>query len=287
MCVIGQLLASDQDRENTIIRQVQDAISALVLPANQTSRIFEAAISLWYISSSGVFSRDPQQGLPPDADTETDENGIPFLRWSRSFSGSRHAVSNLGIIAMLMATQCWETPQSALLRGPTLISGAAVVILFATFLILPRITTVSMDYAISANNPKRSMAIFLRTAWAIGVKNRKTFRQPPGVEFGAHQGEIKLSPNGKSLLTKVGRYDWQEAAYWHPCKKTPGSPWNKFMRNFAQPIFSPSDSNTLWFHLPSSAHTLAEPFEAYYASLRLKMDRVLLIQTSWPTPNSC
>ena len=274
-----QLLHNTDCQTNMILRQVQDAAQAMVFPPNKTVGIVQAAISMWYMSSSAVYSRDLQQGLPTTAEPETDRNGNPFLSWGRAYSANEHAIGNLGLMAMLISTELWDAPQTPQLHTATLISNATAVFLYATYLMLSCVTTHSASHALTATNSERCMEIYLRSAWAIARQDAQNIERPPAVEFGAHQGEIKLSSTGKRLLTKVGRQEWRETPYWHPVRRVPGSPWNKFMRNMAQPIFQASTPTAVWFNLPSSSLTLAEPVEEYYRELRSRFDQVSPVES--------
>jgi hypothetical protein len=123
------------------------------------------------------------------------------------------------------------------------------------------------------------MKLFMKTMWHIAREGSLEFDFPPAAEYGASEEEVKLSHDGKRLLSKVGQESWSEASIWHPCRRIPGSPWNKFIRNKHQKLFlSPRVGRTqLALQLPSSSLSLAEPWEIYYSELRSRFDQVQYI----------
>lgn len=236
------------------------------------------AILKWYKSAVPVTARDPQQGLPPDAEIEIGPETI--LRWNRRYSAETHAIGNSGLIAMMLASKAWYLPLNDELRRASLVSNATASILFATYLISSSTDLTHTTIFTNSTTPNNeSMKLFLKTMWHIAREGSLQFDIPPAAEYGASQEEVKLSHDGKRLLSKVGQENWSETSLWHPCRRIPGSQWNKFIRNKHEKLFSsPRAGRTqLALQLPSSSISLAEPWEIYYSELRSRFDQVYFI----------
>nr|QDH06610.1 mating type A-1-2 protein [Epichloe glyceriae] len=266
-CIIQQLLENNND-ENEILQRLHNSGQGDPLA------IVKKALVLWYAGSCPIFSRDPHQGLPPDSELE-DDSGAPILTWSRRFFHEQHAIGNLGLMAMLMTSETWLSPKHEKLKAASLISTASATILFASYLICTEAMHRPWAHDVSSAQSSEAMALFIRSSWQVARENSEIFDSPPGREFGATLKEVKLSDDGKRFLTKIGHESWHEAPYWHPCRRVPGSSWNKYLRNFACPLF-PTHLTTNYIHisLPTTMFSLVQPWEAYYAELRIRFDQV-------------
>nr|ALI93546.1 MAT1-1-2 [Hypocrella siamensis] len=238
--------------------------------------IVKCALMLWYIASVPIISRDSHQGLPPDSTIGVDEHGANLLTWSRRFSHKKHAVGNLGIMAMLMTTESWLRPKHPNLKAASLVSNATTTLLLASYLIHPVAMENPWAFGMSSAQFTDALHQFIRTSWHIARENYSAFDCPPGCEFGATLNEVKLADDGKRLLTRIGRDSWQEAPHWHPCRRVPGSSWNKYLKNWSQPMFSskPITNRKVVITLPSTMLDLARPWEIYYTDLRARFDSV-------------
>lgn len=233
------------------------------------------------MSAVPIIARDPQQGLPADSEMEV-EDGIAILRWNRQYADEQHHAANLGLLAMSLTSDFWQQSRSPNLQGAELAANAAVSILYTAYILIS--TSVfknSWQFAASAGQNEEATKTFIRTAWQVAREGHDTFDSGPGSEFGATQGEIKLSKNAKALLSKVGREDWCVAPLWHPCRRVPGSAWNKFMRNSNTSFFTTQHQghNEICYELPSSILSLAEPWQIYYAKLRSRFAQVRMVVT--------
>ncbi|KAL7790732.1 MAT1-1-2 [Trichoderma ceciliae] len=243
----------------------------------------KGAMALWYTSSVSIFERDIHQGVSSEEEIMTIEDGTIVATWNREYAAERHYAGNLGLVAMLLTTEIWLPPKEPKLQVASLISCAVTTMLFAAYMISSRMTTYeSWSFALSACPSNEGIRLFLRSAWRLAQQSVDDGITSPGIDFGARVDEIRLSSDGKDLLSKVGRGDWGRAPFWHPCRKVPGSPWNKWIKNILRPIFPKSppgnlrDAPTI-FRLPSSAVSLTSMFGEYYSTLRTKFD-----QTSRP-----
>ncbi|KKP01500.1 hypothetical protein THAR02_06404 [Trichoderma harzianum] len=176
----------------------------------------QGAIALWYTSCVSIFVRDIHQGVSSEEEITTFDDGTIIATWNREYAAECHYAGNLGLMAMLLTTETWLPPSDHKLQVASLVSCAATTILFATYMISSRIPAYhSWSFALSACPNNEGVALFLRSAWRLAQRNvDKGFL--PGTDFGAHIDEIRLSRNGKILLSKVGRADWARAPFWHP-----------------------------------------------------------------------
>nr|BAD72599.1 MAT1-1-2 [Cordyceps militaris] len=237
--------------------------------------LVKEAIAHWYISAVPISTRDPHHGLPPDAEIEQ-EDGATILRWNRQYAAEKHEIANLGLIAMLLTSETWSRPESPTLRFGTLVANAATAILFGAFMIIPKVSIrESSNLLVSVLKDNEAMRLYLRTTWQLAQDGASKYTHSPSAEFGTTTSEVKIDHAGKRLLSKVGQENWSVASLWHPSRKTPGSAWNKFMRNTQQPYFPRKKIKTeIRYRLPSSCLSLAEPWEIYYSELRSKFDQV-------------
>ncbi|KJZ79325.1 hypothetical protein HIM_01476 [Hirsutella minnesotensis 3608] len=238
--------------------------------------IVQAALAMWYTSAAPVLARDPLQGLHPDSSSEVDESGRDYLPWSRSFSSKQHAAANLGIVAALMTSDRWIKQPHPLLDDAVLVSRSVTTLLYAVYLICPRMMDVDWTHQVELTRPMETIRTFLKSIWSL---MRVGFDQmdaiPPGIEFGATLDEVTLSRNGMDIMTSIGSQVWHSPPYWHPLRRVPGSAWNKFLRNHEQPIFPESQSQSPGFRItiPGSLKTLSSAYQTYYFDLRSRMDQ--------------
>lgn len=269
--VIESLLWNPRDENDIIDRIVAFGVEKNIDPV----LVVKETIALWYISAVPVPTRDPHQGLPPDTEIER-ENGATILRWNRQYAAQKHEIANLGLIAMLLASETWARPESPNLQFGTLVANAATTILFGAFMIIPRITAIEpSSLLVAVLKDSEAMQLYLSTSWQLARNGTSKFTSSPSAEFGATTSELKIDHTGRRLLTKIGQEHWSEATVWHPGRKTPGSPWNKFMRNINQPYFPRQKTkSSLHYRIPSSCLSLMEPWQIYYSELRSKFDQV-------------
>lgn len=225
-------------------------------------------INLWYIDTMPVLSRDPTQGVPEDGDTQ----------WDSEYAAEHQHFGNLGLTAMLLTAENWKAPESQKLQAAALLANTTTSMVFAAYMISFRLDGDTWKGAVGKISSRVTIKAFFLCAWQVARINHGDFEGGPGREFGATSDEVKLAPDGKRLLSRIGRKDhgWHEPPFWHPCKKVPGSPWNKFLINKQQPVFTtePSASSHILHRLPSTAIKLAEPYEEYYEELRKRIDAV-------------
>lgn len=212
-------------------------------------------ISLWYTSTAPFIARDPSREEGPDPES---------LKYG-----------NLGLISMLVTADNWALPSDTHLHEATLIANSATSMIFAAYVLGQGYEGASWKAALRQHPAPTCVMAFLKCSWYVA---RSGNQLEPGYEFGALLNEVKLARDGKCLKVRVGRSPWIEAAYWHPCKRLPGSPWNKFLRNKNYPIFPGNSRNfvrppqRIMHRMPSPAIKLAEIFETYYADIRARMD---------------
>lgn len=263
--------------DNSIIARLR---TIAVQTKNEPIIAVQGAMALWYTSSVSIFERDIHQGVSSEEEITTIEDGTIIATWNREYATERHYAGNLGLMAMLLTTEVWLPPKDSKLQVASLVSCAATTMLFAAYMISSRMPTYeSWSFALSACPNNEGVRLFLRSAWRLAQKSADEGGALPGADFGAHVDEIRLSRNGKDLLSKVGRADWGRAPFWHPCRKIPGSHWNKWIKNLCRPIFpkSPCDQIRdirIIFRLPSSAVLLTSVFGEYYSTLRTRFDQV-------------
>ena len=241
--------------------------------------VVDAALAMWYNGAISVITRDPLQGWDPASrfEVQYNENGEPFVPWSREYSAAKHASANLGLVSILMTMHCWLTPTQPLLKVGSLISRSVTTLLYAAFLIAPRMLEESGADYLDLTQPEDTMGAFLRSAWVLWREDYElSDMSSPGIEYGITLNEVKLTSDGMDLITMLGEDNWYCPDFSHPIRKVPGSAWNKFLRNHRHPVFPESLSQPLGFQvmIPSSLQTLARPFERYYCELRTRMDQV-------------
>jgi hypothetical protein len=211
------------------------------------------------------------------------KSATPFLTRDINFGATRGPESlkdgNIGLLSMLLTAENWTPPNDARLQAAMLIANSATSVVFAAYLIGHDYEGASWKAAVQDYHASGCVRSFLKCAWQVA---RRGSELHPGAEFGAFADEVKLAGDGKHLLVQIGRGKWTKPAYWHPCKKVPGSPWNKFLKNKNHPIFQGSSDTTsrpserIMHRMPNTAIKLAEVFEDYYADIRARMDQVSL-----------
>nr|AST15016.1 mat1-1-2 [Trichoderma spinulosum]AST15025.1 mat1-1-2 [Trichoderma spinulosum] len=237
------------------------------------------AMALWYTSCLAIFLRDIHQGVPSEEEITTFRDGTIIATWNREYATECHYAGNLGLMAMLLTTEAWLPPKDPKLQLASLVSSATTTILFAAYMISSRIPTFDFWNAALSTCPNNQGAkLFLRSAWRLAQRKVDSGGARPGSDFGAHIDEFRVSRNGKSLLSKVGRADWAIVPFWHPCKRVPGSHWNKWIRNSRRPVFPTSPVGNVQtfridFRLPSSATLLTAVFVEHYSTLRTRFDQ--------------
>ncbi|KAL7938282.1 MAT1-1-2 [Trichoderma chlorosporum] len=262
--------------DNPIIARIR---TVAVQRSSEPIIAVQGAIALWYTSCMPIFERDIHQGVSSEEEITTFEDGTIIATWNREYAAECHYAGNLGLMAMLLTTEVWLPPKNSKLQIASLISCATTTMLFAAYMISSRMPSYSSwSVALSTCPNNEGLRMFLRSAWRLSQKSVDRWGALPGGDFGAHIDEMRISCDGKTLLSKVGRADWARAPFWHPCKKIPGSHWNKWIKNLCRPIFptSPCDKMQnicIIFRLPSSAALLTAGFGEYYSALRTRFDQ--------------
>lgn len=271
LSIIRQLLRAPDD--NQILWRLQHSNFG---QAGDELAVVNSALVSWYTASVSIPLRDPQQGMPPGSNIEVDDNGTLLLTWSRRYSHEKHALGSLGIMAMMMNSETWLPPKHPNLKAAALVSGLTTTILLATYLIHPAYTQNACVLPSRSTQNDDALLLFIRISWYISRTRFSDFVCAPGADFGANLNEVKLGNDGRRLLTKIGRDHWHEAPHWHPCRKVPGSAWNKYLKNMNRPVFptDEADSNEVAINLPSTMLDLAHTWETYYSELRARFDRV-------------
>ena len=251
--------------------------------ANNTdpTLLVKVALAQWYESSAAVFSRDPNQGVPVDIDDEPDaapgNDGRHATAWHYAQAAENHRLGNLGLMAVLMMAESWVAPAHPRLRYASLVANAATALLVVAHVVASAVNLGSWSAGSEPVCCLEGTRLLLRTTWRFAREGFGRSQQSPAIEFGATLDEIKVRHDGKRLMTRIGHDRWEETPYWHPCRMTPGSPWNKFIRNFRTSIFGKNadeDRKSLSYRLPSSAVTMVDQYKQHYAELRARFDRV-------------
>nr|QWT68614.1 MAT1-1-2 [Ophiocordyceps robertsii] len=270
---ITRLLLEKLDDGNEILQRLH---TIAVYHHNDAIYVVKGALAMWYSSAIPAVSRDPLQGLNPEALREFDENGDEFDPWSRRFATQQHRAANLGIVAMLMTFKSRDSEAHPLSKAASLVARSVATLLYAVFLICPRMLEETWTHYLESTRPDETIKTFLRSTWSLTRENCTQLNVPaPGLEFGTTLDEVRLTRDGSNLITRIGRFSWHSPPAWHPLRNVPGSPWNKFLRNHSQPIFPETPSQSAGFRvtIPGSLRTLASPFEEYYSELRSRMDQ--------------
>jgi hypothetical protein len=272
---LKDLFATAENNKNPIISLVHQMGNEL---CGDPVELIQGIMCMWYQSTSPFIARDPQQGRPT-AENNTTAPGHHVQRWNRHFSGLKHILGNLGLMAMLLTAENWRDPGDDELHCAALVANTATTMIYAAYTIFFRMNILSWKYALKSTSVSLAMKSFLKCAWQVArVRYGGSEACYPGQEFGANPQEVKISWQGKRLSTNIGRRrrGWHEPPFWHPLRVVPGSCWNKFLKNTARPYFPTDDSPcvNIVYRFPSTAVKLCIPFESYYAQLRGRMDLV-------------
>ncbi|KAF7548339.1 hypothetical protein G7Z17_g7126 [Cylindrodendrum hubeiense] len=264
-------LLRDSPDDNVVLQKILDYATESGVDPNLVVR---GAIVLWYKSASPIFSREPDLGLPAHAMSE----GGLAMPWVQKLVESQYFIGNLGYLSMLLTAETWEEPYHPKLKISTLLTNATIAFLFATYVITPHLKSHSLwqqHLTDSSSRGRKEMSAFLKTTWHVSREGWEKSDQPPGAVFSALDTEVKISDDGRKLLTRVGCPNWHEAPFWHPFRVVPGSPWNKFIKNRRQKYFQilPTVGNRVRYLVPGSAVTLTSSSETYYGILRSQFDR--------------
>ena len=270
--IIDTLLSGDDVRNDVVQKLHSVGQQHNICPI----LLVKKAMGAWYQSSAAVFNRDPNQGRMVDSEDFPISEFPDTREWNYAYAAEQHHLSNTGLMGVIMITRSWTVPHNPGLKAATLISNAATSIMFAASIILPHMTNSSLQDGHRMVLEYKGIKLLLKTIWRLARDGNMTSQQPPAVEFGATLEELKLEHDGKYLMTKIGRSEWHKAPYWHPCHLSVGSPWGKYIKNVGLPMFPDVAIHAaeIKYRLPSSAMSLTQPYEAYFAELRFRYDQV-------------
>lgn len=190
---------------------------------------------------------------------------------------------NLGLLAMLLTMQNWNTEEGCdnlKLRDAVFVANTVTTVVCGAYLIYrgfgPALGK-SWDRSVTFAPPSVSIWVFLKSAWQVARTHGKWADCGPGGRFGANSEEMRMRRDGRRILVQIGRLDWEYPAYWHPGKQVPGSAWNKFLKNKNQPVFTkanePNVGSQIMYRFPSTAIKFAQVFEGLYHHIYEGMDR--------------
>ncbi|KPM39117.1 hypothetical protein AK830_g7440 [Neonectria ditissima] len=259
------------ETDNMILEKIRELSEELDA---EPIAVVHGAIYLWYQGSIPIVSREPNMGL---SEHIAEDEGFTSPA-AREHLNRQFRFANRGYLSMLMATEAWEKPTHPKLQAASLITNAAISFLFATYVIAPHMEDEPLWTGPISEDPvnmcQNEMLLFLKTNWHVQREGWQDSDHRPGAEFDALKSEVKMSEDGKRLLTQVGYPDWHEVPSWHPFRVVPGSPWNKFIRNRYQKIFPvfPAMTNRVRYMVPGSAASLTNSFREYYNVLRSQYD---------------
>lgn len=256
MAVIRALLSENNPRRAKILRILAAAGYNL---SGDPILLIVAMISQWFQEVSPYFNR--VVNFEADLDSK---------------------LGNLGFLSMLLTTENWkDIPEcgSSKLRYAALIANSVTTVVCGAFVMFrgfgPEVEE-AWDKSLKLTPPSVCIWAYLKSSWQVARTGGKVWANGgPGVQFNAGSEEIRMRTDGKRVLVKFGRVNWQDPAYWHPCKQIPGSPWNKFLKNKNQPTFEPSrkiSDPQIMHRLPSTAIKFAEIFEKLYETIYEEMD---------------
>ena len=242
------------------------------------AQLVRGAIELWGQLSMQHRTGDPCHGFGMDDNVTIDADGFYRLKYDEDLADQQQLIPDLGQLAIFMISDMWQAPSDPDLREAHLLASTTTTMLFGAFAFLPYVAMHPWETILKLNADHSGLKMFLQTAWKTcrPVKPSKS----PAVEFRASLNGSKLSQDGKRILTQDG----QELPYWHPTRRVPGSHWNKFLRNHAQPIFSTRvNSPPFRYKVPSSVLIISQTFENFYYALRERFDQV----SATPGSHSC
>lgn len=244
----------DNSSQRPVVPILKQICSAATTANETPSRYVEAMIALWYSDASRQISRDAS--LEPE---------VP----------DANKYSNLGLLAMLLAVESWADPKDPALYEACLVSSAATSMIFAASLLSHHSEYAPWKAVASVVPVHHSVKAFLKCSWSVYRYGTHEPMRGPGYLSGALSQDAKLSVDGRRLLVPRNG-TWARPDYWHPCKQTFGSPWNKFFKNSKKRIFTKKipSSSPITYRMPSTAIKLAEMFEDYYFDLGERFDTV-------------
>nr|QFP39764.1 mating type protein 1-1-2 [Fusarium dlaminii] len=263
--VINQLM-TDLSIDNELLNGIR-ATHIRLARYGSPLKIIDAALVRWYTEAVIVLYSHQATRSP-------DTTGMP-RGWTPGYRRNHRSIANLGFMTILRGIEVWAHPKHPKLQAASLISKAAVAILYATYTIGPRLKGFAFNY-LSEMPVSKSRELFLRVFVSISgnvYNDDEVFATPPAFEFGAARGNVRICQQGKKLLVRsLYEQFYREAPDWHPYRRVPGSPWNNFIRNTESPIFSTNENHVphtkIKFILPYSAIVLAGQFKATYNWVR-------------------
>ncbi|KAH8171593.1 mating-type protein MAT 1-1-2 [Sarocladium implicatum] len=276
---IDELFQDDASMSNVILKRLRQAAPE----SDQVLRIVKEAIHQWYRSAVPAVTRDPSSGLVPTEEGVPGAPGTTIEIWERDRAAEQFFYGNMGLIGMLMTSEPWQTAPAKKMFAVSLCANSMTSLLYSAYMIVSATPAFPLQES-TQSQMMEGLRLYIRTAWLLA---RDSQVQGPGLEFGATTNEIKVSNDGRRLMSKVGRVEWAEAPLWHPVRRVPGSAWNKFIRNTGQKIFQPAAADSQaasQFQIPSSALTLVEPWEQYYAEIRRRFDQTGRQREALSTP---
>nr|AEP03791.1 mating type protein MAT1-1-2 [Fusarium sacchari]BAE94380.1 MAT1-1-2 protein [Fusarium sacchari] len=229
-------------------------------------KMIDAALVRWYTEAATVLYSHQSVRSP-------DINSMP-RGWAPGYRRN-HPIANLGFMTILRGFEVWEHPKHPKLQAASLISKAALAILYATYTIGPHLEGFAFNY-LSEMPVSKARELFLKVFVSISgnvYNDDEVFTTPPAFEFGATRGNVRICQQGKKLLVRsLTEQFYREAPDWHPYRRVPGSPWNNFIRNTESPVFSTNENTVphtkIKFILPYNAIVLAGQFKAKYNLVR-------------------
>ncbi|VUC36961.1 unnamed protein product [Clonostachys rosea] len=298
-------LFDSENLDNSVLQYLQIQGNRL---CGSPVRFIESMLHLWFISAAPVLARD---ALGTDVDdTALGRNGQIAEDLDVDSSSAKLLYVNLGILSMLLTSKNWRDPADSSLHAATLTANTVASMVFAAFCIGVVQRNPDCNFRPGRVPFRLVIHTFVKCAWQLSRQGGTSVDRGPGGLFGALSEEIRLGHRGECILIRANReHDeedrgdeeeeeggdddelhseqeddeeekkeeelWLEPPYWHPFKQVPGSPWNKFLKNKQQPVFSFTDEDVtgITYRMPSSAMKIISPFQRYYRQLRLRMDR--------------
>nr|AYD41912.1 mating type protein 1-1-2 [Fusarium anguioides] len=266
--VIKQILL-DLSIDNEVVEKIRSSHIRLLGPGNKPGspiNAVDAALIKWYIQAAAVLYSRRGPHLP--------------RRWIGGYRHS-HPLANLGFMTILRVLEDWTHPKDPKLQAASLISKAAIAVLYAAYTIVPHIETFPFNHL--ARMPvSQARELFLKVFVSVSgnvYNDDETLVAPPAFEYGVSHEHVRISRGGKKLLVKVySQENWRSVPDWHPYRKLPGSPWNNYIRNIEQPTFSTDPSRLpcteIDYSLPTKSMLLARQLKEKYAATRVYLDSI-------------
>ncbi|OAQ86460.1 mating-type MAT1-1-2 [Purpureocillium lilacinum] len=267
-----RVLLRDLDPDNEILKRLQ--LMAKIIRVHPRM-VIQSALSLWFLSAMPAVSRDPQYG---SADANS-QNANPIVNplhpwYDATSTREKNRIANLGVVAMLMTTERWLPEAHPLLVAGSLVSKTVTTLLYACFLISDRLFDEPWQDAIERVRVTEALKLFIKSSWAVSREGFDKMDCPtPGAHLGATHSEVRLTADGNTLITNIGEKGWRVAPIDHPLRVVPGSTWNKFLRNYHEPIFPESAPERRFLaKIPSTVWGVVAPVERFYRELVQRMD---------------